>query len=185
MNLLTVATGFCISLFAANSFIRYRDVTHPAVFMAPFFLYFYALWPMILDQEGLLSSLFSDLDKAQLVYFITIVTFFGTMQLPGKFAVASGGRDVFWSFKGLGREDNRKVFVLSIFFGGLALLSYMDTVGGPFGILEAYSIAKGGGHASSGITGEGILLSYPALVLLALYCRMKGRIGASHVLLAL
>src|SRR5262245_38479601 len=120
MNLLTATTGLCIILFAANSFKKYRDVTHPSVFMAPFFLYFYALWPMILDREGLLTSLFPDLAQAQLVYFITIVAFFGAMQLSGKFGASMGGsHDVLWSFRGFRTADHRKILTLSIFFGGL------------------------------------------------------------------
>jgi oligosaccharide repeat unit polymerase len=52
--------------------------------------------------------------------------------------------------------------------GGLSVAAYLVQLEAVGGFLQAYSRGKGGGHAESGYIGEAILLSFPALLVLAL-----------------
>jgi oligosaccharide repeat unit polymerase len=153
--------------------------------MAPLFGIFYGLWPIILDSKGELSSLFSELGYVQTLYLVTIFVLFGVMQFGECYRGSFHQRDIMWSFQSFGPGDQRRLRYFALFLGMVSLLAWMEIIGGPTGILKAYSVAKGGGGASSGITGELILLSYPALLLLALYCRLSCRVTASNIGLAI
>ena len=185
MQVLPVLTLVVLFVTATRSYLNYRDVTHPAVFMAPFFALFYGVWPLILNANGYLEELLPDLAMAQWCFLLSIAAFFGAMQMRRTSFSVARKAELFSGIRSLSNLDPQKLYKLSLVLGALALLSYMDIVGGPFNILNAYSTGKGGGYSSSGITGEGILLSYPALIILALHCRLVGRITHWHILLAL
>lgn len=182
--MLPAVTGLVIALIALAAFLKYRDVTHPAVFMAPFFVMFYSLWPLILNYQGDVSRILPDLQRVQILFLMVISVFFGSMLIPGKYARKMSNRDVFWSFHAFSVRDRKRLFWLAVILGVLSLYCFMDIIGGIRGFTQTYSVSKGA-YASSGIIGEGILLSFPAVVLLALHCRLKGRVELTDILLAI
>lgn len=181
--MLPLGTGLIIVVIASVAFLKTRDVTHPAVFVAPFFVLFYSVWPLLLNYDGGLELVLPNLKRAQLIFLLSIAAFFGAMLIPGKYSSAVTGRDVFWSFNSFDATARKRLLTLAIVLGAISFYCYLDIVGGARGIARTYSVGKGG-YASSGIIGEGILLSFPAVILLALYCRLKGRVSGQDIALA-
>jgi hypothetical protein len=70
--------------------------------------------------------------------------------------------------------------------GALAVGAFLVQLENVGGFVSAYSHGKGGGRAESGIVGEAILLSFPALLVLALSVYAEARpVTALHAAMAL
>jgi oligosaccharide repeat unit polymerase len=78
----------------------------------------------------------------------------------------------------------KRIYTLGIIFGLLSVGAYWYTLENVGGFVAAYSKAKGGGHAESGYIGEAALLSFPAIMLLAI-ARSGLRIRIQDIALAL
>jgi hypothetical protein len=83
-------------------------------------------------------------------------------------------------------DMSRRLTYLALFMGAVSVIAFylqLDNVGG---FVSAYSRGKGGGRAESGIVGEAVLLSFPALLALALSVYADGRrVTLAHIAMAL
>jgi len=188
-EILCAAIAVVCALACLTAFSATRDALHPAVFISPLFGYFYGLWPIMLNNDGGLEALVnpSDLAKVALVFLLSLSALFvgllwGTKDKARALAVTGQGR----GFLVLPAEKSDRLFKLSVLLGGLAVIAYVIQLDNVGGFMRAYSRAKGGGSSGSGYIGEGILLSFPAILFLALSVRASGgRVRLVHVVTAL
>ena len=171
-------TGALIILFSFTAYRRTRDALHPAIVLSPLFLFMNSAWPMILNRSGGLTVVLSEeaLEKTSLLYLITLVFFyFGLMSHA---TMPSGGNR---GGLGFGRHQptamqSERLYAISILFGLLSVAAFWYMIGNVGGFAEAYGQVKGGGRAASGYIGEATLLSFPAILFLALSKR-----GSRHL----
>ena len=167
---------------------KVRDPLHPAVFMAPLFAYFYGIWPVLLNREGALQTLLPGglLEFAAVIFLLSIAAMYAGLLhgLPrlGKFPPPA--LNPFGEM--LTPALSRRLKNLALFMGILSVGAFAIQLNNVGGLIEAYSRGKGGGHAESGYINEAILLSLPALLVLALAVYSSGRrIGITHIFMAL
>jgi oligosaccharide repeat unit polymerase len=181
--IILVAGGAGVSAFLAT-----RDPLHPAVFVSPLFAYFYGLWPLVLNRDGQLEGVLhrSYLQHTSFVFLVAIAAMFigmlhGVRHLRGAPAAAL---NPFGDL--LTPRMSRRLTHLALFMGALSVIAFylqLDNVGG---FVSAYSRGKGGGRAESGLIGEAVLLSFPALLALALSVYADGRrVTWLHITMAL
>jgi len=171
-----------------GAFLATRDPLHPAVFVSPLFAYFYGLWPLVLNRDGQLEGVLHEsyLQHTSLIFLVTIAAMFIGMLhgLRGLRGAPPVTLNPFGEL--LTPQMSRRLTYLALFMGGLSVVAYslqLDNVGG---FVKAYSRGKGGGYAESGIVGEAVLLSFPALLALALSAYADGRrVTLPHIAMAL
>lgn len=172
---------------AIYAFRKTRDALHPAIFLAPLFIYFYGVWPLLLNVDGGLQSLFddTDLDYVATLFLLAIVCLYaGLLTIPRRFHRLSLQQTNVFGLP-LIPIVRQRVYYLSIFLGLLAVSAYVYSIYNVGGFVDAYSVAKGGGRAESGYIGEAVLLSYPAVILLAIAHQGLKKIRPVDILLAL
>ena len=183
-------TGILVLVCALYAFSQTRDALQPAVFTAPLFIYFYSIWPFLLNRSGGLPHYFtpSQLEYVALLNFVSIGALYaGFLKLPRRFdrrimPATVRGYNLF-AFE-VSPVTRRRLFHLGIFLGTIALAAYWYSIFNVGGFESAYSQAKGGGQASSGYIGEAPLLAYPAIVLIALSCQGL-KLWGYHIMAAL
>jgi oligosaccharide repeat unit polymerase len=187
---LLIATGLLVFASAYYAFAQTRDALQPAVFTAPLFIYFYSIWPLLLNREGGLPEFFTAAELAYVagLYLASIAALYaGMLKWPKRFARPIRRGDVrqrdFFALN-LPPATRKRVLYVGLILGAIALAAYWYAIFNVGGFESAYSRAKGGGWASSGYIGEAPLLAFPAIVLIAL-ARQGLRIRAQDILLAL
>ncbi len=185
-----VICGLIVISCAIGSVAAYavtRDALHPAVFVSPLFGYFYGVWPIILNADGELQALIdaSYLTHAAILFLAAILAMFAGLLWRARanteaMAMVGGGRGFLVPPERAGR-----LFMLAVVLGLIAIVAYIIQLDNVGGFWRAYSRAKGGGRSDSGYIGEGILLSFPAILFLALAVRASGgRIRLMHIVIA-
>jgi len=170
------------------SFATLRDPLHPAVFLAPLFGYFYGIWPILLNREGRLESILpgETLEFAALIFLLSIAALYTGLlhglprlkNLPPPNLNPFGDR--------LTPALSRRLRTLALILGLLSVAAFAIQLNSAGGLIEAYSRGKGGGHAESGYIGDAVLLSFPALLILALAVRAsRRRIRITDIAMAL
>ncbi|VFN03209.1 MAG: hypothetical protein BECKG1743D_GA0114223_107523 [Candidatus Kentron sp. G] len=164
-----------------------RDPFYPAVVITPLFFYFYCVWPLIIERHGELAFLFGpeQLDYVALLYLFSIAALYaGLLQFPRRIGLLRRQRDnmLHLVLAGVRPVD---IYALGIFLGFIAIAAYLNSLENVGGFLAAYSRSKGGGYASSGYIGEAILLSFPAIALIAIARRVVNRLRIRDVILVL
>lgn len=187
-ELMSVAIVLVVGVGAVWAFAASRDPLHPAVFVAPLFAYFYGVWPLVLNRDGQLESLLhrTYLEHTSLIFLLSIVAMYcGLLSGVRRLSSAPPAEiNPFGDF--LTPEMSQRLVRLALFMGLLSVVAYLIQLDNAGGFFNAYSRAKGGGQAESGIVGEAILLSFPGLLLLALSIYADGRsVGARHVFMAI
>lgn len=174
-------SAIVICAIAVNVWTRHRDVLHPAVFTAPFFLMFYGIWPILINRNGAIDFLMDGRDSLELVFFSTVSVFYLSLAWgQNRDTVAlEAYRD------GELSRQSRRLLSIAVILGLISFVGWMAIIGGPQNFVRAYSVGKGGGIASSGVVGESTLLAYPAAIFLALHVRTAGRLRYWHILLCL
>ncbi len=184
---LCIITGVVLAGGALYAFAKTRDAFHPAIVIAPLFIFSYCIWPVLLNRDyGLEEFVTEDaLVYTATLYLVTIVAMVaGLLATTNRAATPSVASFDIWSFE-LSDEARDKVYKLSIALGLLAVAAYWYSIDNVGGFFAAYSRAKGGGYAGSGYIGEAQLLAYPALLMLAISRRGTGRLSAADIALAL
>jgi hypothetical protein len=143
----------------------------------------------LLNREGGLDEYFEPqtLEFCALLFFVSIGTLY--LGLNDKVTLTSSPsalRSIDKIASHLPQHARRRLYAAAITMGLLALAAYGSTF--HFSIYEFfvnYSRHKGGGHAESGYIGEAINLSLPAILLMAIAVRARGRLTMQDVALAL
>jgi oligosaccharide repeat unit polymerase len=187
-ELICVLTLGVAAVGALWAFASVRDPLHPAVFLAPLFGYFYGLWPVLLNREGALHTLFPGglLEFAALIFLLSIAAMYAGLLhgLPRLKKLPPPNLNPFGAM--LSPAMSGRLRNLALFMGILSVASFAIQLNSVGGLIEAYSRSKGGGHTDSGYINEAILLSFPALLVLALAVYSSGRrIRITHVFMAL
>jgi oligosaccharide repeat unit polymerase len=165
---LCALTGVVLIGGAIYAYQRSRDGFHPAIVIAPLFLYIYVSSPILGNTKGGLDRFFS-VEELEYVAALNLATAFffcaGLLRSPRRGATEVRAQ----IFAFFGRPHVRqRMFALALLLGLIALGAYIYSLESVGGFIKAYSRAKGGGRADSGYLGEAILLAFPAIVLLAL-----------------
>lgn len=186
---LWIATGVLILFGAMSAYSRSKDALHPAVVMAAPFAYFYSVWPLLLNREGALAEYFDEqtMETCAVLFLAAIAALYlGLNHRPKLVTAGADLRSLNSIAAFLPRNAQRKIYAAALVIGLLALAAYGSTF--QFSIdrfVRAYSSHKGGGSAASGYIGEAINLSLPAILLMAVAVRARGRLNAQDVALAL
>jgi oligosaccharide repeat unit polymerase len=180
---LCVLIGLIIMFGSIYAFTATQDGVHPTIILAPTFAFMYFWAPLMGNYDGGLERLFpyENLVHVNTIYLFTTIGLYLGLLRGVRRAPAKVRTD--WSFLEQ-PAIRRKLFNLAILLGFFALAAYIYMLHNSGGFFEAYSHAKGGGHAESGYIGEALLLCLPAIILLAL-ARQRLRIRAIDVTLAL
>lgn len=184
---LTFAAVLILGFFA---FTRSKDAMHPATFMSPLFLYFYCVWPLLINRPGGLPMYFSpeELERVAGLYFVCIVALYlGMLNVPKGIPRQIRGNmvgDLGVFSLNLTPGVRKRLFVLGIVLGLIAIAAFWYSLSNVGGFVSAYSRAKGGGWTASGYLGEARLLAYPGIALVAL-ARQRLRIRLVDVFLVL
>ena len=124
----------------------------------------------------------SALEKAAFLYLVTLIFFYIGLSSNLRRVPHSRRDRLYYTWVG---AERKKLFYFGVIFGFLALLAYWYMISNVGGFLVAYSRVKGGGYAESGYIAEATLLSFPAVLLLAISRRGSRRIGWNAICLAL
>jgi len=147
-----------------------RDPLHPAVFLAPLFGYFYGVWPILLNRHGRLEAILPEgsLEFAALIFLLSIAALYAGLlhRLPRLRSLPPPNLNPFGDR--LTPAMSRRLRTLALILGSLSVAAFAIQLNNAGGLIEAYSRGKGGGHAESGYIGDAVLLSFPALLILAL-----------------
>jgi len=191
-DLIAFATALTIASGALYAYWRTRDAMHPAIIVAPVLGYVYGVWPLVINYAGDLERLFvpEELEYVAWLYLVSVMAFYVGMCRLRKpaFAVPRVSQHQFMQgFFSLAMTPSvrKRLFTLAIALGIVAWAAYGYMIENVGGFLRAYSRYKGGGWASSGYIGEAVLLSFPAILLLALSRQGTKKVPVSDVLLAL
>jgi len=183
-----LVTGAIILGGMLLAYVRSGDALHPAVIVGPLFIYFYCVWPLILNRDAQLHDLFSpdDLVYTSSVFCLAIACLFLGLQKSARLGRAGlSSRQVSLFAVSLTAGVRRQLYWAAILLGLVAIASYAYSLENVGGFVEAYSRAKGGGWTGSGYIGEAVLLSYPAVLLLALSRQGMRRIRPTDAVLAI
>jgi hypothetical protein len=164
------------------------DALHPAVVIGPLFIYFYCVWPLILNRDGQLEQVFpqEDLIYTSMVFCLSIASLYLGLQKSKSISRTPAGSHHLSLFApALTPKARRRLYWTSLALGGLAVAAYWYSLENVGGFVAAYSRSKGGGWAESGYIGEAVLLSYPAVLLLALSRQGMRMVRITDVILAL
>ena len=181
-ELLCIATGLVILMTALFAYAGSRDAFHPAVVIAPTFGYMFAVSPIMLNSGGGLEYYFSaeQLSHVQLIYLLSVISF-----AVGLLSIRPARATARWRAIDLPIPMAKRLYQAAIAMGVLSGAAYLHMIDNVGGFVEAYSRVKGGGEASSGYIGEAILLSFPAVLFVALARRAAGRIRPRDIALAI
>lgn len=172
---------------AVYAYRKTRDPMHPAIFMAPLFMYFYGVWPLLLNRDSGLQDLFgnAELDYVATLFLFSIACLYiGLLTIPW----CLNRRNIFithYLALSMTPYTRKRILRLSLLLGGLSIAAYAYSLYNVGGFIRAYSVGKGGGYASSGYVGEAVLLSYPAVILFAISRQGRKKILLSDIGLAL
>jgi oligosaccharide repeat unit polymerase len=181
--LLTGLTGLVLTLTALRAYLRSRDALHPAIVIAPPFLYTLSVWPLALYFVSDLSAFLDEeqLAHVQWIYLLGVLCF-----CAGLVAAWPKGREFPRRPVGdLSRAAWRRVYAGANALGVLAVSVYLYSIYNVGGFMAAYGRYKGGGRAPSGYIGEAILFAFPAVLGIAVCCRIAGRIRPKDIALCL
>jgi hypothetical protein len=168
-----LAGAFCWGLFVV------RDIFHPVVFLTPMLAYIYVYLPWELYNSGLISSAIYNVREMGSVQWYNLAC---VVALLSGCILAGSRRPPDWREKaraaralnGLAAGD--RAFRAALVFGCLGVLAYAVNLGNVGGIVDAYSVEKGGGTAESGYVRDAVMWCLTALALV--YFRMsRGKIG--------
>jgi|688.fasta_scaffold03483_10 hypothetical protein len=186
------ASAVVILLGAWLAYIKTRDPFHPAVILAPSLAFVYGFWPFSLNYNQGLQELLgsSNLVFVGSIYLFALLAFYaGLLRFPPSSALKRLRQIRLYANNpfnlNLPKTARRRLFAVSIVLGFLGLLAYINIITNVGGLVSAYSQAKGGGVAGSGYVGEGVLLSFPAILLLGLSRQGLGRLRLTDISLAL
>lgn len=182
-------TGFVIAVGALRAYSQSKDALHPAVVMASPFAYFYSLWPMLLNREGGLTRYLAAerIEQISLLFLLAIAALYAGLNHRARLTTTTASLrslDNIAAF--LPRAARRKIYLAAVVMGLIALLAYGSMI--QFSVdafINLYSTNKGGGYAESGYVGEAVNLSLPAILLIAVAVRARGRLTATDVGLVL
>jgi oligosaccharide repeat unit polymerase len=182
-ELFCAAIGVILIGGAIHAYRRTGDGMHPAVVITPLFFYVYVSTPL-LTKDGLLT--FFSIEELEYVagfYLAAAACLYAGLLLGKKRTGGIEAQRQTWAFLDNPRVRKR-IFAVAVFFGCVAVAAYFYSLESVGGFINAYSRAKGGGRAESGYIGEAILLSFPAIIMLAI-SRRRLRIRSVDISLAL
>ena len=186
-------TLLVITFGTLQAYARTGDAFHPAVVVALPLAFMYALWPLLVNSDGALNFLIGEdgLDYAGGLYFSGVLFFYiGLLRLPKPgvlIYIRAQDRGVNQSLfsSSLTPRLRTQITGLAIVLGVIALLAYLYMIFNVGGFFAAYGRAKGGGAADSGYIGEAVLLSFPAIMLLAIARQGSKRLRLTDIAMAL
>lgn len=185
-----VLTGLIITAIALYAFSRSRDAMQPAVFMSPLFVFFYCIWPLLINRPGGLTDFFTadELGYVSYLYLFCLAAFFAGLAnwprgISRKTRLQGVGESEMFSLS-LTPNIRKRLYLLGVVLGAIGIVAYWYSLTNVGGFFDAYSRAKGGGKTYSGYIGEAPLLVYPAIALIAL-SRQKLQIRLVDVFLVL
>lgn len=185
-----IATGLVSASLGLYAFSRARDATHPATFTSPLFLFFYCVWPLIINRPGGLPDYFTiaELEYVSVMYLLSIgALYLGMINFPK--GVPHRGelqrlrQNSLFAIQ-LTPSVRKRLFTLGVFLGIIAIAAYWYSIVNTGGFVDAFSRPKGGGRVASGYVGEAPLLGYPAIALVAL-ARQRRRFRLADMVLVL
>jgi oligosaccharide repeat unit polymerase len=187
LDLLVVLTGLVVVFAMWTGYRRTRDALMPMMLFGPMLLYTYVYSPAMLQYHGDLERYFPDLVKLEPVLTVNLLA-------SALFCVGcvSASRPVWatWRRKETPQEaalkgrSRAQLVKLAWLFGVMSLAAFWYMVQSGGGLVELFSRPKAFLSPPSGYVGEMPMLSYPAIVLLAVSLGGR-RIGLRHVMLAL
>ncbi|QVL50087.1 MAG: hypothetical protein KFB96_06370 [Thiocapsa sp.] len=186
------ATAGVIVAGALYAFYCTRDAFHPAIIVAAPLAFVYGIWPFLLNQDGGLESLFGSqrLTDVGTLYLLSMgFLYLGILRFPRKRVLMEIRRRSGFGSKvftlGMSGVFRQRILFLSVALGLVSVIAYAYAIDNVGGLTAAYGRAKGGGHAGSGYVGEAVLLSFPAILLLAIARQGARRVQPVDILLAL
>ena len=144
------------------AYAKTRDAIHPMMLICPMFAYMYVLRPTLI--ADLLPAYFprGQLETVAFVNFLGVAAF--CLACCYQIKNAKAHRAQF----SLAEDSRYKVHRLAMFLGFAGVVAFWYCVFESGGLWEIYSHKKGFLRASSGYLGEAPMLTFPAIVLLAL-----------------
>jgi hypothetical protein len=176
-ELTCITIGALAAAAGTRAYLVAQDPLHPAVFVSPLFVYFYCIWPLVLNRDGALEALLHRgyLEHAGAIFLLSILAMYvGMLQRLHRLRGAPPAEVNPFGDR-LTPELCRRLTYLALLMGVLSVTAFIIQLDNVGGFVEAYSRGKGGGRAESGVVGEAVLLSFPALILLALAAYGDGR----------
>ena len=183
-QLLCYLTGAVLISGALIAYYRSHDALHPAVILAPTFLFMYAAWPLLIDRDGALEQMFREgvLVHAATLFLVSITLLYSGL-LHGASPVGRSGTTSFDAR--LSGAASQRLYTLALIVGGLSVVAYAYMLANSGGLLRAFGHAKGGVEAPSGYIGEATLLTFPALLIMALALRQRAIVRPQDVVVVL
>lgn len=189
LSTIWLLTGLVITVGALHAYAKSGDALHPAVVMAGPFGYFYCVWPLLLNRDGALELyLPSDrIEYCALIFLAAVAALYLGLNHRAKLA---NSRMALRSLDGLAASlpgpTIRKIYLAASVLGLVALAAYGSTFDfSAEQFVALYSRHKGGGSTASGYIGEAVNLSLPAILLVAVAVRGRGRLTAGDLTLVL
>ena len=178
-------TGGVIALAMVRAYWISRDALHPLMYLGPMIAYKFVLCPWVLLRSGSLGQFFPDPEALEMVLLLDLLgvgafcggCLSGLSRARGA-TILSGG----WDLAPLIR---RRLYQVAVVLGSIAFTTSTQALVNAGGIFVAFSRAKGGGAGfSSGYLNEAALLSFPAIVLIAVARRGQRMRGQDLLLIA-
>lgn len=176
-------TGLVIGLAMIRAYRISRDALHPLMYLGPMIAYKFVLCPWVLFDSGTLPQFFPDMDQLDLVLLLNLLgvgmfcagCMSGIRRARGA-TVLSGD----WHLTPLVRQ---RLYQVALVLGAIAFTTSTFLLINAGGISVAFGRAKGGYGAPSGYLAEAALLSFPAIVLIAVARRGQRLTGTDMLLI--
>lgn len=174
-NIILILTAMIPIMGAGYVVKKTRDYLHPAVVMMPLLVFMYSAWPLFQNRNLAIEYLIprEDLVFVAYLYLFGLLAFYlGVIRLPKERVLRflRGQVDIqgYLFNITLNTRIRKKLYIIAVILGLLAVFSFITMITTVGGFVEAYDSAKGGGYAASGYIGEAVLLSFPAVIILAM-----------------
>jgi|GEM_PF-759526 len=182
-EILLFATGLVIGLAMLRAYLVSRDALHPLMYLGPMLAYKLVLCPWVLFDSGTLEQFFPDMAQLDVVLFLNLlgVGMFCAGCMTG--VRRARGATVLSGDWHLTPGVRRRLYQVALVLGTIAFTTPTFLLINAGGIVGAFSRAKGGYGGPSGYLTEATLLSFPAIVLIAVARRGQRLTGSDLLLL--
>ncbi len=159
-SLILITGALCAAAIVA-AYIKYKDVFHPVILIAPMCLFIYVYMPLKLVNTNDLYNFVSE-DQAvfyQSIVIITLAAMFAGMILGSRFRPSDLAKPVRLANK-------QRLQAGGYFFGGIGFLAFAYTIHNAGGFGEAFGSSYGGGWSNVGYVRDAAYLTIVGLVIL-------------------
>lgn len=168
-ELLIFMTAIVIVGFAWRELVTTRDPLCPMVIFSPMLLYMFVYNPWTRVRGGGLASVFPDIEQLQIVFvaFFLGILAFSIGLCWGRVNRNIPDRRFILLPEGVSKPVRRQLFSLAVLMGLIANAAHWYMIWYSGGWSKVFSVAKPFLQTPSGYVGELPMLSYPALLMLA------------------